>query len=197
MTKRKEIRQQRKLEKESKKAEKIAKYKQSLLKDVPSQTPKFKVLPDTEKEPKVHNGIIPLSDVKQPKKGTACSRFSLNMSWCANYADVADSWSWGESRNWHESEWTDEILPGLNHMAQLLWREIDQMSSDTGHKMHHGHEIADLCQEAQDRWCHNNLEQFGEVFRFRLGNKKRAWGIIIHAHFHLVWYERYHNIYPT
>lgn len=193
----KEAREQRKAEKESKKAEKIAKFKKSLLDNCPSQTPRLHALPNSEKEPKADTDIFPLLKKKQPKSELICSRFSLNMSWCAQHADIKDSWSWGEDRQWDKSEWSDNILPSLNNLESLLWKEIDQMSSDSGHKMHHGHEMADLCQEAQDRWNALELSQFDEVFRFRLGNKKRAWGVIIRSHFHLIWYERYHNIYPV
>jgi len=63
--------------------------------------------------------------------------------------------------------------------------------------MHHGHEVSDLVSEAQKRWIALDLEQFDSVFRFRLGGTKRVWGYIVQAHFHIVWWDRLHSIYPS
>ena len=65
--------------------------------------------------------------------------------------------------------------------------------------MHHGHELTDLHDEAQERWLLElDLDEFSDnIFRFRLGNTQRAWGYILQAHFFLVWYERNHIIYTV
>lgn len=135
---------------------------------------------------------------KTPKAIKDGSRFGSPVSWCTTRADCQDSWSWGEIRAWSQDEWENIIHPPFREFEQLTWREIDLFSSDTGHKMHHGHEISDLIGEAQARWRNLNLEQYDSVFRFRLGGqKRRAWGFIVQAHFHFVWWDRDHSIYPT
>lgn len=135
---------------------------------------------------------------KTPKTIKDGSRFAERMTWCTTKADQEDAWSWGESRAWSQDEWDHLIAPPFQKFAQLTWKEIDQCSSDTGHRMHHGHEVGDLIAEAQARWCELNLEEFDSVFRFRLsGQKRRAWGFIVQAHFHFVWWDREHSIYPT
>ena len=50
---------------------------------------------------------------------------------------------------------------------------------------------------AQRRWRDLEYEEFDVLFRFRLGNLKRAWGIVVQSHFFMVWWDRTHSIYPT
>lgn len=133
-----------------------------------------------------------------PKAIEDGSRFGSRVTWCISKADRQENWSWGEAREWSPEEWDSVIQPPFHQFAQLTWKEIDQFSSDTGHKMHHGHEVGDLINEAQARWRQLNLEQYDSVFRFRLGGqRRRAWGYIVQAHFHFVWWDREHSIYPT
>ena len=135
---------------------------------------------------------------KIPKSVKDGSRFGARVTWCITKADRQDNWSWGEPRQWKQDEWDHVIHPPFQKFAELTWQEIDQCSSDTGHKMHHGHEVGDLIGEAQERWRQLNLEEYDSVFRFRLsGQKRRAWGFIVQAHFHFVWWDREHSIYPT
>lgn len=135
---------------------------------------------------------VPTSTLKK-------SRFSSNVTWCISKADQLDHWSWGESRAWNTTEWDSDIEPKFIDFTKLTWKEIDSFSSDTGHKMHHSHELNDLHEEAQERWLlYLELDEFSDnIFRFRLGNTQRAWGYILQAHFFLVWYERKHIIYTV
>lgn len=136
--------------------------------------------------------VLPTSTLK-------ASRFPSKVTWCISKADQEEYWSWGESRAWNINEWNSEIEPKFIDFAKLTWKEIDSFSSDTGHKMHHGHELNDLHDEAQERWLlYLELDEFSDnIFRFRLGNMQRAWGYILQAHFFLVWYERKHIIYTV
>ncbi|MNN86263.1 hypothetical protein D3C81_2036640 [compost metagenome] len=83
----------------------------------------------------------------------------------------------------------------MNALEQLPWEEIQKQTSDTSHLLHHDHQIVDLCDDAQLRWLELGYEQFDVIFRFRLGNTKRAWGLVVQAHFYLIWWERYHKIF--
>lgn len=64
--------------------------------------------------------------------------------------------------------------------------EIQSQLSDTSHLMHHDHAISDLCPGAQQRWRNLGYEEFGILFRFRLGNLKRAWDTVVQSHFFMV-----------
>jgi hypothetical protein len=87
--------------------------------------------------------------------------------------------------------------PTLNPFSGLTWGEIDGLASGPSHKMHHSHEIRHLIEDAKQRWISLSLEQFDTVFRFRMTGTKRAWGYVVQAHFHLVWWDRHHSIYPV
>lgn len=134
---------------------------------------------------------------KAPKAVKDGSRFGSRVTWCTTRADIKDSWSWGESRAWLQDEWDNVIHPPFKNFENLTWQEIDRLSSDTGHKMHHGHEVGELIPEAGQRWKELDLYQYESAFRFRLGNTERVWGFIVQAHFHIVWWDRKHSIYPT
>jgi hypothetical protein len=125
------------------------------------------------------------------------SRFALRMTYCATRMDTGE-WSWAEQRGWTGPEWTGQVQPAMAHLSQLTWGEIDGLNSGTGHKMHHGHDISDLIEEAQDRWIALDLEQFDTVFRFRIGGQRqRVWGYVVQAHFHTVWADREHSLFPV
>jgi len=53
-----------------------------------------------------------------------------------------------------------------------------------------------ICTESQARL--SDLQQYAdEIYRFRLGNKRRLWGFRILNAFETLWYDPEHNIYPT
>jgi len=132
-----------------------------------------------------------------PKTIVEGSRFSSRMTYCVTKKDHQGMWSWQELRAWTNEEWSKDIFPALTNFSKLTWGEIDRFSSDSGHKMHHTHDISQLHEEAQKRWIELDLEQFDTVFRFRMGNTERAWGYVVQAHFFMVWWDRHHSIYPV
>ncbi|MGL6564829.1 hypothetical protein [Aeromonas dhakensis] len=161
--------------------------------------PRVSAEPAQEKAPRLAPHLLRAAEQakKEPKAILNGSRFSYLVTWCDTKADLVGSWSWGELRAWQQSEWDQIIGPPFEQFRKLTWREIDELSSDTGHKMHHGHDVGDLIVEAQERWLDLNLEEYESVFRFRIGNTGRVWGFIVQAHFHIVWWDREHSIYPT
>lgn len=165
------------------------------------QSPRQAIVPTPNGAPRLAPHLARAANLQAeavPKAIKDGSRFGSRVTWCISKADQKDFWSWGEARQWGQDEWNTVIHPPFKDFGQLTWREVDQCSSDTGHKMHHGHEVGDLIPEAQSRWNTLGLEQYDSVFRFRLGGqKRRAWGFIVQAHFYFVWWDRNHSIYPT
>ncbi len=92
--------------------------------------------------------------------------------------------------------WDDEIEPRLNEFSRLRWREIDNLSSDSGHKLHHEMLVEDICVEAQQRLTEIELE-VATLFRFRYGNLKRLWGQRVGPTFMVLWWDPTHQIYPV
>lgn len=190
-------REARKDARKKKRQEKSVKFRADFIENNPEQIPKIQFLPDLDKYPKLDANISELETPKQPIINQSGSRFGLKMTWCARAADKYDQWSWGEDRGWASDEWNNEIAKCLDSLEGHDWKEIQAMTSDTMHLMHHDHDISDLCDEAVERWIERDLEQFDTLFRFRLGNKKRAWGIELQGHFYMIWYERNHQIYSV
>lgn len=190
---------QRELRREAKLRDFEETKKQVVSRLVTNTSPKVDVKPQVSHQPKIALEPINPSTPLLPTISTSVySRFSEKVSWSDAKADRAGKWSWGESRNWDESEWNDVIHPAFRNFQSLTWAEVDNQSSGTGHKHHHSHEISDLIAEAQVRWVELRLEEFSDlIFRFRLGGKRRVWGYVVQAHFFIIWWDRNHSIYPV
>ena len=127
---------------------------------------------------------------------------TCNLTWCTTMSDLEGEWSWQEQRCWTEEEWQTQILSNFSFLEKSTWSEIlfEQKTPAKGGKSvpkHHNQELTTLVQEAQDRWIEIGLEEYDTAFRFRFANTIRAWGIKLQGHFYLVWWERYHKIYPV
>ena len=108
---------------------------------------------------------------------------------------TTESWSWKATE--HEIR---EIVQFLSEMERLTWNEIRaQMtgSKSGSHRKHHFMPVGSLCDEAQRRLQELRLDDFDEMFRFRLGNFPRLWGIFDHKGvFYPVWWDADHQVYP-
>lgn len=131
---------------------------------------------------------------QEPKTVVDGSRFESQVTWCTKKSDRKDSWSWREERNWTEEEYREIIEPKFKEFQEMTWARVNEFSSDGGHKMHHGQGQDSIVPEARARWLDLGLEEFDTLFRFRLGGTRRAWGFIVQAHFHMVWWDRNHKI---
>ena len=185
---RREIRKEKKLEK-------IVQLRKKLEPVIP-KVPMVQSLPNSEKMIRLEKELEDLRVPKQPKETENISMRDLLMTWCARKADREGQWSWGEPRDWDEEE-NQFILRGLNGLEGKQWYEILSLAAGNGRRMHHGHQVTELHDDAVERWIELELDQFDEIFRFRLGNMKRAWGIVLQGHFYMVWWERRHMIYPV
>jgi hypothetical protein len=123
------------------------------------------------------------------------SIFDMPMLWHCDCADRAESWSWGQARDWGEEAWTGVIEPKLREFEKLPWKEIHKFNTNSGHKAHHSMPIESIDAEPQRRIVHLEIEHDGDIFRFRLGYKKRLWGFRFANVFEVLWYDPEHMIY--
>ena len=99
---------------------------------------------------------------------------------------------------------TDDILisdirPKLHHFESMTWNEIEAATtggSRNRRKAHHEMPVYGLDAKAQKRLTDNKLDT-DTLFRFKLGNKVRLWGIREQQIFNLLWYDPNHTVYPT
>lgn len=124
------------------------------------------------------------------------SIYQMTMAWTHDHADREGQWSWGQAREWGYDAWSKVIYPKLQDFEKLLWREIESLTTGTGHRMHHAMDVDTICKESQDRLV-EILKDEDEIYRFRLGNRRRLWGFRIVNVFEILWYDPEHRIYPT
>jgi hypothetical protein len=104
-------------------------------------------------------------------------------------------WSWGLGE-----DALLKIVQFLRDMERLTWKEI--WSQQTGGHRRRGakHKFipaGSLCTAAQNRLLERGLEEFDELFRFRLGNMERLWGVIHLGIFYPVWWDPGHKVCPS
>lgn len=108
----------------------------------------------------------------------------------------------------HEGNWSwkvtgedlREIIDFLSEMERLKWPEVlAQLTSGkkASHRKHHSMPTAQLCVEAKRRLEAIQLDDVDHLFRFRLGNKRRLWGVLAEDVFYPVWWDADHKVYPT
>lgn len=179
-----ESRLQRKIDKLAKNKEKNARLSTSI--DIQPKYIRSTATPSLEKIPR-----------SNPPDNYKTDYFA----WCDTKADTIGSWKWAEDRQWSNDEYATIIKRHLDSHHNSCWNDVETMTYNGVHgvrKLLNKYQPIDsLCSIAQKRWLElDDLSQFDELFRFRLGTDRRIWGIRIDHHFFMVWYERHHKICP-
>lgn len=128
------------------------------------------------------------------------SVFQMKMRWTIEDADRSDAWSWGVHRDWSEEVWNNDLRPKLLEFQKLSWAEIESHTYGNDrkrHRCHHLMETALVCAEAQDRLILLERAYPENLFRFRLGNLPRLWGVRVVDEFQVIWYDPTHQVYPV
>jgi len=117
-------------------------------------------------------------------------------SWRLSLLDLdhAGNWSWNVT-----AADLQQITAFLTEMERLTWTEIRAQitsSKKASHRKHHPIPVEALCTEAQRRLQDLRLDDVDEMFRFRLGNLPRLWGVLQDGVFHAVWWDPRHKVYP-
>ncbi len=120
--------------------------------------------------------------------------------WTDNHSDLLGNWSWHEPRQWSAAEY-NKIKSHMDSHKNNSWGQVEAMTYSGKHKirklLNKYQNLSSICCEARNRWLSLKfLSQFEELFRMRLGDKKRIWGIRNQHYFFVVWYERNHQICP-
>jgi hypothetical protein len=111
--------------------------------------------------------------------------------------DHNGSWSWK----------VDEptlafIIDFLIQMEKLTWKQIRTQGAayvDKIRARHHSQAVDTLCKEAQDRLVELGLDQWDELFRFRVDQLGRLWGVLSKESprvFYPIWWDPDHRVYP-
>lgn len=139
---------------------------------------------------------------KSPRITTEHNYKNNYFEWDAGHSDTDGNWSWQEPRQWGSWEYLNTIKHHMDSHTNNAWSEVEAFTY-SGKQKYRKHlnkyqGVESICPEAQERWMSlENLAQFEELFRMRLGGGKRIWGVRVQHLFFLVWYERYHKICPV
>jgi hypothetical protein len=109
--------------------------------------------------------------------------------------DHSDGWSWQIT-----PEVLRKIVTFLIEMERLTWNDVrSQMAGGERRRgaKHKPIPVSSLCPVARDRIVELELDEFEEMFRFRLGNMERLWGVVRDGVFYPVWWDPDHKVCPS
>jgi hypothetical protein len=153
----------------------------------PPSAPQRKEIPDPALLPRGLLGIADAPDTGNPD--------GAHPSWRLALLDLEHDGSW----SWKIGEGDlKKIIAFLTEMERLTWAQVKaQMTGGkrAGHRTHHSMLFDSLCPEAKRRLRECQLEGF-DLFRFRLSQHERLWGVIYDEVFYPVWWDANHEVYP-
>jgi hypothetical protein len=108
--------------------------------------------------------------------------------------DHAGSWSW----NGASEAVMRQIVAFLSEMERLTWTRIRAQIHGGGHRRNKPIPLDQLCAEARRRLVDLQLDDLDELFEFRLGSRRRLWGVAReNGVFYPVWWDPEHQVYPV
>ncbi len=112
-------------------------------------------------------------------------------------ADKKGEWKWGLKRDWTIDETHSQIIGSFfsNYHKCKKWSEVYHEKVD-GCQKHIPYYITEICHDAYLRLVELKLDDFEQIFRFRLQGDYRFYGFTIGSNFMALWYDPYHGIYP-
>jgi hypothetical protein len=107
--------------------------------------------------------------------------------------DHTEGWSWDIDEGALR-----KILTFLAEMERLTWKEVRAQLTGGRRRgaLHKFIPTDHLCPIAQRRLRELKLDDFDQLFRFRLGNLERLWGVIREDVFYAVWWDPGHQVCP-
>jgi hypothetical protein len=120
------------------------------------------------------------------------------MVYTTDNEDRNGTWSWGVQRNWHPVPGNAHVYGYLNNYTNKTWNEIRAERWGYRQKKRHvGYDVSAICEEAKYRLLELELDEFTEIFRFRMTARQRLYGLIQGAYFLVLWYDPTHEIYKV
>lgn len=138
---------------------------------------------------------------KNPVTAQAGGNFAMLVDFSFEKEDREGAWSWGVMRDWH-------IAPGNDHIQEFVgdyhqvktWRDVveEKTFGKTGVKKKHvAYPLDDITKEARDRLKEIKMDDYDEIFRFRMTNQERLYGFVVSAAFIAVWFDPTHKVCPV
>lgn len=114
-----------------------------------------------------------------------------------DHADLSDQWSWGIKRNWHLSEMYKSKIENLykDYHNKKTWGQVLTELAHGSQKRHKSYEIGIIIAEARRRLKKIKMDEYDEIFRFRIDHDFRFYGFINGNTFLALWHDPIHKIY--
>lgn len=158
-----------------------------------------KNLPDQGRKPqrKSANPYKPDTSKKTPAVSAPPSNDNDHFTWSVSSFDHehSDGWDWDlKPAELHK------VLSLLCDLSKLTWREVqNQTYNGKGGARRHKNKYqptSSVCAKAQTRLESLQI-QTEQMFRLRLNSDARVWGYVQRATFHVIWYDRDHQVCPV
>lgn len=141
---------------------------------------------------------------KSPKRAPSSNGgyFCKKVEVSSEMEDRQGQWPWGVQRDWDPTPGNDHIDDFIKQYHQVkLWREVFEETAVGKRaaikKRHIPYSISDISPAAQKRLAELELDDFEEIFRFRMTSLERLYGFLLDdGKFLTVWYDPTHQIYP-
>lgn len=138
-----------------------------------NKQPRAAVVPQTGKVPRVE---------ADPERSIHAS----NPRW--SFARVDGQGKWG----WHQLD-TQHVVDMLKRLAAfetMTWGEIERTPSCGSI------EVSAVCSEAQARLRAIGMDQVDALFKLRITQARRVWGVRRGTTFLVLWWDPEHSVYP-
>lgn len=147
------------------------------------------------KRPKAKIALSKSAGERQPRTIPRSEGNDRRLTFPFQYADRSYDGMWAST----DDAW--EILDLLCEASRLTWGEVMSQMTGPAHRRrrkHHSYSLDSVCTAVQNRISELRLDEiFEELFRFRLSGEKRLWGFRTEDVFHVLWWDPYHQVYPT
>lgn len=139
--------------------------------------------------------------LKAPVTTEGRGNFNKRINFSSSQEDCEGRWSWGVDRDWHASAGGMRVQTFIASYDNVkIWREVLEEKSfgKSGVKKKHvSYPVSEIAKEAQDRLKEINMDDYEEIFRFRMTNLERLYGFVVGATFTTVWFDPTHKVYPV
>lgn len=135
-------------------------------------------------------------EVPRPLRGIGDTPDGQHPAWRLSLLDREHDGEWSWSIN---DPTRVEIIGFLSEMERLTWTEVRAQMAGGNRRRGEKHKaipVEHLCGEAQRRVQELRLEEFDELFRFRVGGTKRLWGVVYDDVFYPLWWDPDHKVCP-
>jgi len=153
---------------------------------------------------RVPPGALPSAPSRAPRRLSGISLNGPNGDhhplWRLSLLDLeyVGSWHWKV-----DASTIRTIVDLLREMERLTWNEVFNHVANSkrrGTAKHKFIPVESLSPEAQKRLIELKLDDWDQLFRFRLGNTERLWGILVQEGeariFYPIWWDPEHMVCP-